>query len=105
MKNISAILSINVLDVPHVEGTTLIASLNLNKSFHYFNLGTNRLNIFSFCFQLSVMSCNGFIVDTVKTIMTPQRHKAIFFSPGYFEQITLHFNMNKAMNFSSPDLK
>ena len=57
------------------------------------------------CFQLSVMSCIGFIVDTVKTIMTPQRHKAIFFPPGYFEQITLSFNMNKSMNFHSPDLK
>lgn len=71
------------------EGTELTASLSLNILFHCFNLHTNRLNLFSFCFQLSVMSCNGFMVDTVETIMTPQRQKAIFFSPGHFEQITV----------------
>lgn len=72
---------------------------------HRFNLYISRLNIFCFCFQLSVMSCNGFVVETLKTVMTPQRHKAIFLSPGDFEQITLSFNMKKSVCFCSSDIK
>jgi hypothetical protein len=105
MKSIvNAILTINELGRPHM-ATLLIGPLTQIFFYYHFNLHVNRLTMFCFCFQLSVMSFNGFIVDTLNTVMTPQRHKAIFLSPGYFEQITLSFNMNKFVIFGSSDIR
>lgn len=51
------------------------------------------------------MSSNVFAGDAAQTITVPRRRKAIFFSLGDFEQIILNFNVNKAVSFSSLDLK